>query len=202
MQKRNNASPATRWEGSTARTSERNSWQASWTLVRLFLHFLRISPHIIITPNRSVIPEGTAITIAPYAMHRDPRYFFPDPDVFRPERWLSEGSGSAADSYGSDEKDEGGTPIANHGFRHNTAAFLPFSTGPAICAGKNLALFEMRLVVSYLVCFFNVCGDAAAGYDPARWDGDLQDWFMLRTGRLPVVLTPRRLGESRKTLLV
>ena len=33
--------------------------------------------------------QGTAVIHATFAIHQDPRYF-PEPEVFRPERWLDE----------------------------------------------------------------------------------------------------------------
>jgi hypothetical protein len=32
--------------------------------------------------------DRTLVTLAFHVVHRDPRYFFPHPDSFRPERWL------------------------------------------------------------------------------------------------------------------
>lgn len=49
--------------------------------------------------------------IIPYALHRDPRYF-PDPEEFRPERFMPENS---------DKK--------------NAYAYIPFSGGPRNCIG-------------------------------------------------------------------
>jgi len=46
--------------------------------------------------------------LAPAAVQRDPRYFSPDPEAFRPERWLA-------------------TEKAN--FTLNPLAFFPFSYG-------------------------------------------------------------------------
>ena len=38
----------------------------------------------------SFIPEGTNAFVHTYSLQRDPRYFFPLPDSFLPERWLSQ----------------------------------------------------------------------------------------------------------------
>ncbi|KAJ7653210.1 cytochrome P450 [Mycena polygramma] len=114
-----------------------------------------------------IIPEGTAVIVPPYPLHRDPRNFFPDPEKFNPDRWL-----------GEDAK-----------FTINEAAFIPFSTGPANCAGKNLAMLEIRLVLA--------CGMQAVeirlaeGYDTARWEADFKDYFVFVKGSLPVVVTKR-----------
>lgn len=71
----------------------------------------------------------------------------------------------------------------------NTAAFIPFSYGPANCAGRNLALVEMRIVVALLMQRFEM--RFSLGYNPSRWEEDTEDFYVLKTGKLPVVLTPR-----------
>ncbi|KAF8989690.1 high nitrogen upregulated cytochrome P450 monooxygenase 2 [Cyathus striatus] len=63
---------------------------------------LRLYPPVPVWVQRSVdegrggklagsifIPDGTAVNIPPYAIHRDPRYFSPDPDSFIPDRWIN-----------------------------------------------------------------------------------------------------------------
>jgi len=72
-----------------------------------------------------IIPEETQVVLHTYSIHRDPRNFH-SPEVFLPERWF--GTGAPAGE-------------------HNTAAFFPFSYGPTNCAGKNLALMEMRMLL-------------------------------------------------------
>lgn len=77
----------------------------------------------------SVIPVDTTVQIptwsreSPYwhdtvgvpmrlLVHRDPQYFYPDPEEFNPDRWLV------------DPKDQNPDK-----FRHDTRAFMPFSYG-------------------------------------------------------------------------
>ncbi|MDW3117613.1 MAG: cytochrome P450 [Roseovarius pacificus] len=66
-------------------------------------------------------PKGTQILIAPWVLHRDPRYY-DTPEAFRPERWL-DGLAQRLPRY----------------------AFLPFGGGPRICIGNSLALLETTL---------------------------------------------------------
>lgn len=66
---------------------------------------------------------------------------------------------------------------------------MPFSVGHANCAGKNLALAEMRVVLALLMQKFDV--KFAEGYDPKTWEKDMVDLFVLKLGKLPVVITPR-----------
>ena len=72
---------------------------------------------------------------------------------------------------------------------HHTQAFIPFSTGHANCAGKNLALAEMRAVTAVLMQKFDF--RFAPGYDPARWEREMVDLFVIKPGELPVIITPR-----------
>lgn len=104
------------------------------------------------------------------------------PDIFWPERWLSEDERKALgypDSNGPDQAP----------FRHNMAAFIPFSFGPANCVGKNLAYQEMRTVVCTMIQRLDF--RFTDGYDPESWDRDLKDYFVATKGKLPVVLSPR-----------
>ncbi|PCH43669.1 cytochrome P450 [Wolfiporia cocos MD-104 SS10] len=116
------------------------------------------------------VSEDTAVYAPPYAYHRDPRYFFPDPDRFWPERWLNE-----------TRKDKGVVLNVN--------AFMPFSIGPANCVGKPLALLELRIVISYMVQNFDM--RFADGYREDQWEDDLRDYFVTQRGSLPIVLTVR-----------
>lgn len=77
-----------------------------------------------------VVPGGTDITCVSYVVQRDGEVFGPDPEVFRPERWLVSG------------EDDGGRLAAMEG------AMFAFGMGPRICAGKDLALLETYKVIA------------------------------------------------------
>lgn len=72
-------------------------------------------------------PKGTQILIAPWVLHRDPRYY-ETPDAFRPERWL-DGLAQRLPRY----------------------AFLPFGGGPRICIGNSLAMLETTLSLATIL---------------------------------------------------
>lgn len=125
-----------------------------------------------------------SVDISPFALHRDPRYFPPYPDAFIPERWLSnERAGSVA--YTTDKE-----------------AFIPFSYGPANCAGKTLAMIEMRYVVATLVRCFELhhggCRDAGAGTLETKlkgWVAGLKDRFVFDKPGLVVDVTSRKQAQ-------
>ena len=107
-----------------------------------------------------------------YSIQRDARNFS-FPDAYLPERWLP----------ASDRATRG---IDNH----NTAAFFPFSVGETSCAGKNLALLEMRVVLCWLFQRFDV-RFAAQGVEGDSWEESLEDYYIVHKGKMFVELTPR-----------
>ncbi|KAI0265785.1 cytochrome P450 [Gloeopeniophorella convolvens] len=114
-----------------------------------------------------VIPEETQVFLHTYSMHRDPRNFH-NPDAFLPERWLNTGAPAG---------------------EHNTAAFIPFSYGPAICAGKYLALLEMRMVLCWMLRRFRFSKAPGVSYE--EWEECVKDWFVVHHEPLQVELSLR-----------
>lgn len=72
---------------------------------------------------------------------------------------------------------------------HNASAFIPFSFGPANCAGKNMALLEMRAVVCFIVQRFDL--RVKDGFELDNWDDGIEDWFVTMLPSLPVVFNAR-----------
>ncbi|KAF8481478.1 cytochrome P450, partial [Russula emetica] len=114
-----------------------------------------------------VIPEWTQLALHTYSIHRDARYFH-TPDAFLPERWFSKGAPAG---------------------EHNTAAFIPFSYGPTICAGKNLALMEMRMVLCWILRHFRLSRAPGVVYE--GWEDKIQDWFVVHHEPLLVNVSRR-----------
>jgi hypothetical protein len=52
--------------------------------------------------------------------------------------------------------------------------FFPFSYGPTIYAGKNMALIEMRMVLCWILRF-----SRAPGVVYEEWEAKTQDWFVV-----------------------
>ncbi|KIJ68401.1 hypothetical protein HYDPIDRAFT_24686 [Hydnomerulius pinastri MD-312] len=112
------------------------------------------------------IPEGTAIQVSPFVLHRDPHYFSPSPDSFIPDRWLPQKE----------------SPPSSPDFILDRAAFIPFSMGPANCAGKPLAMLELRVVVALFVMHLEM--EFGEGYDPASWERELKQYIAMKVGQL------------------
>uniref|UniRef100_A0A8D2IP72 Cholesterol side-chain cleavage enzyme, mitochondrial n=1 Tax=Varanus komodoensis TaxID=61221 RepID=A0A8D2IP72_VARKO len=76
-----------------------------------------------------LIPAKTLVQVGTYAMGRDPR-FFTKPELFNPERWLSEDS------------------------RHFRG--LSFGFGPRQCLGRRIAELEMYLFLIHMLANFKI----------------------------------------------
>lgn len=85
--------------------------------------------------------EGMFIAVSAHAMHTDPTYW-PRPIEFLPERWLPPNSSPEAQSE----------PL----LPSEREAWQPFSRGPRVCIGQELALTELKLVLALTAREFDV----------------------------------------------
>jgi len=70
------------------------------------------------------------------------------------------------------------------------SAFIPFSTGPANCVGKSLAMVEMRYVIAMLIKSFDF--ELGEGVKNGEWERDLLDHYVMKKGRLPIKMSLRQ----------
>ncbi|PCH40542.1 cytochrome P450 [Wolfiporia cocos MD-104 SS10] len=90
------------------------------------------------------VPEDTIVSCQAYTLHRLDASVFPDPEEFRPERWLKE-----------------------EGALERNQLFFAFSTGGRGCIGKHLALLEMKMLLRevYSNCRTRVAGEMTASME-------------------------------------
>ncbi|KXN81314.1 Cytochrome P450 67, partial [Leucoagaricus sp. SymC.cos] len=127
-----------------------------------------------------LLPEGTVASVAFRLVHRDHRNFAPYPEMFLPERWLSEEVRESLEPDIFNDKNP---------FNLNQSAFLAFSHGPANCLGKQLAYVKMRVAICALLHRYAL--KFAPGYNPLQYEEDYRDYYIVVKGPLPVILTPR-----------
>ena len=82
------------------------------------------------------VKKGTRVNFCHDVLCKSDKYFS-NPEKFAPERWLNDSE------YRKDN-------IKNEPF-----AFLPFSGGPKVCIGQNLAMIEAKIIVSLFIQTFD-----------------------------------------------
>ncbi|PSR77865.1 hypothetical protein PHLCEN_2v7686 [Hermanssonia centrifuga] len=122
------------------------------------------------------IPPETQVSLYAYAIHRDPNHFWPIPDQFWPDRWLSQ------ERYILPSGDRVESVITDH------EVFMPFSASPMGCVGKNVAMAEIRAVTCAVVQQLDM--KIADQTSLERWEKDIREVFVTSRGTLPVVLEP------------
>lgn len=90
------------------------------------------------------VPAGTDVTIPIYGIHHD-ETLFPQPNEFRPDRWVSQDSEGKWVERGDDDGDAASIAPGN---RH---AFLAFSGGGRNCVGMKFASQESVLALANLL---------------------------------------------------
>ncbi|KAI0028696.1 cytochrome P450, partial [Vararia minispora EC-137] len=109
----------------------------------------RVVPPDGVAIGDTFVPPGTITVISAYTQQTDPKYFYPDPKAFRPERWLpgSLGPGSVL----------------------RRDIFLPFSAGTFICVAKDWALLQARFVTARLVLTLDLALPPPEDFDKDRF---------------------------------
>ncbi|XP_076762289.1 cytochrome P450 4C1-like isoform X2 [Xylocopa sonorina] len=83
-----------------------------------------------ITLHNYKVPANTTINVHIFDVHRDPR-FWPDPDVYDPDRFLPEKS------------------MGRHPY-----CYIPFSSGRRACIGQKFAMMQMKTTLALLLFNF------------------------------------------------
>ena len=111
--------------------------------------------------KRYQLPADCDILIFPWWVHRQPSQW-EDADEFRPERFLSDDKATGEEGGGRKGEGEGGLAPSH--------AYFPFSVGPRNCIGMQMALTELRLILSYIVWRYEI-GPAEGAADPVPYMG-------------------------------
>jgi len=82
-----------------------------------------------------MIPSGVMLSLPTIHVHHDPKIWGDDVNEFKPERF-SQGIINAT-------KGKGSTP------------FFPFSNGPRVCVGQNLAMTEVKIAMTMILQRFS-----------------------------------------------
>lgn len=87
-----------------------------------------------------------------YTAHRDPKVF-PEPEVFKPSRWLD----------------------TNGGTEDMRKVFMPFTKGTRQCLGQSMAMFEMRIIIATFVKNYHL----GISQKTKPEDMDFVDYFLM-----------------------
>ncbi|MQL76037.1 hypothetical protein Taro_008427 [Colocasia esculenta] len=115
------------------------------------------------------IPAGTRLLTNLWKLHRDPQVWCPDPEEFRPERFLAGGEAAGVD-------------VRGHHFE-----CLPFGSSRRMCPAVNLALPLIQLILARLVHEFELGTPGGAPVDMGEGLG----LALNKTAPLEVLITPR-----------
>ena len=103
-------------------------WPPAWMFTRRVLE-----PFVLV--DRTVA-AGTMCLVSPALLHRDPRWW-PEPERFRPDRWLRSRPGEPC-------RFDAKAPGQPRG------AYLPFGAGPRMCIGEQFAWSEAATMLAVL----------------------------------------------------
>lgn len=115
------------------------------------------------------ILKGSIVSLSAYNIHHDPNVW-PEPDEFRPERFL------------------------NRDRTRHPYAYMPFSLGQRMCIGSNFSILEQRIFLIEVLRRYEVHPPAAAlkaGGHKTTHDGPTANMFTFAPNRMTVRLQRR-----------
>lgn len=83
--------------------------------------------------GKLMVPKGVNIWVPVISLHRDTSIWGPDADEFNPDRFVNGVAGACKVPQ----------------------LYQPFGAGPRICAGLNLAIVELKIVLAILLTKFS-----------------------------------------------
>lgn len=116
------------------------------------------------------IPERVYVGVPGWSMHRHAAYF-PEPAVFKPERWLHQSDQDLA---------------------RLRSVHFPFSKGPRACIGKNLAYNTIYLTLARIAYLFEI-----ESKDPLPLEYQVKDHFAAGGKEGPHLKFTRAVGLSK-----
>jgi cytochrome P450 len=121
------------------------------------------------TFGRYRLPAGATVAIAPWLLHRDPR-FWREPARFDPDRFLPEETA-----------------------RRPRFAYVPFAAGPRMCIGNAFATMEMGIVLAMIASRFRLelVPDRPVALEPSVTLRPRDGLWMRVTRRAPLAVAPR-----------
>ena len=124
--------------------------------------------------GKYIIPKNSTAALNIYGMHRNP-VLYPDPNTFKPERFQS-----------LTKNDKSSNISVRHPY-----AFIPFSAGPRNCIGQRYAMFELKVVLSWILRKFHF----SLPSKPLLFENEIKTSFEITlkpASGIPLVVTPRK----------
>ncbi|KAK9777194.1 hypothetical protein AB5N19_12276 [Seiridium cardinale] len=111
------------------------------------------------------VPPDTEVATVSFIVQRDPKLYAPDPEVYRPERWLE------ADAQEASEME---------------ASQFVFGVGPRMCLGKDIATMELWKLLPQIIRTFDLMLIEPGQYvvtGGVAYNQDLKVQLTLRNGK-------------------
>ena len=121
------------------------------------------------------IPESTQIWIGQHVLMSDER-FFPRAAEFLPERWMDQDT----------KESRNGNELIK-----DRRAWIPFGYGAHACAGRALAMEELKLIVARIIRDFDIRFGEDQNFDYDEWAKNWKDFFLTVIEQIDLRFMPR-----------